>query len=257
MTTEMIGVWHVGGRGDPGPVSKLLRGSSAILIEANLDNPEVVFEGYDDVDDTIAACIYSETGTKNFYITRDANASSLYKMSPKALNYEAFYKTKGGGRVLWKEICETVEVRKINTVSLKEMQDKYGLQSPDVLSLDVQGAEYDVLIGAGDILDSLLGIITEVEFNEIYENQPLFDSQHSLLKSKGFLLFDLFSIQRWFHDLPPPGDLGMLTVAEAFYMRDYRTVTSLEALKKLVLIARTYDRHSYVNRIEEHIKGGV
>lgn len=132
---------------------------------------------------------------------------------------------------------------------------------PDVLSLDIQGAEYYALKGAKKILaNELLCVQNEIEFCEIYEAQPLFQHQHQLLSDNGFRLVDIFSQQFW-HPSPVVGK-GFLTVGENIYFRffdldrlcsNWNKSKSLSKLLKLAEIAFCFQRFSFSNMIIEKI----
>ena len=61
----------------------------------------------------------------------------------------------------------------------------------DALKLDTQGSELGVLQGAERVLRSVQVLEIEVEFNPIYEGQPLFGDVDAFLRARGFLLWRL------------------------------------------------------------------
>ena len=58
----------------------------------------------------------------------------------------------------------------------------------NLLNIDVQGYEYHVFQGAIDTLKNVKWIITEVNFQEMYEGGKLFDDLHDFLTKQGFKL---------------------------------------------------------------------
>lgn len=80
----------------------------------------------------------------------------------------------------------------------------------DILKLDVQGYELEVLKGAEKTLQKVGVVQCEVEFNPLYENQPLFPAIDGFLRERGFELYDLRNL----HYLS-----GQLYWADAFYLR--------------------------------------
>lgn len=66
---------------------------------------------------------------------------------------------------------------------------------PDLLWIDVQGAELSALRGLGDALDVVRLIHVEVGFRAMYEKQPLFWNVHELLH-KNFKLIAI-DLGRW------------------------------------------------------------
>ena len=61
----------------------------------------------------------------------------------------------------------------------------------DVAKLDTQGSELGVLEGATEALTGMSMLEVEVEFNEIYEDQPLFGDVDRFLRDRGFVLWRL------------------------------------------------------------------
>ena len=67
----------------------------------------------------------------------------------------------------------------------------------DFVKLDIQGAEKNALEGLGDFVDEALGFEIEVEFQDIYVDQPKFGEINNLLIKKNFEFIDLTSLFRW------------------------------------------------------------
>jgi FkbM family methyltransferase len=83
----------------------------------------------------------------------------------------------------------------------------------DILKLDVQGGEMLVLEGAIQMLSSkkINVIFMEVEFIEIYENQPLFHDMTVFLAKYGYRLFGTYNTQ-WLES-------GQIAWCDAIYLR--------------------------------------
>lgn len=64
----------------------------------------------------------------------------------------------------------------------------------DYIKADVQGAELDVLRGARATLRDVLLIELEVEFNGIYNGQPLFGEVDAFVRKRGFQLWRLSNL---------------------------------------------------------------
>jgi len=80
----------------------------------------------------------------------------------------------------------------------------------DILKLDLQGYEIQALIGCEKLLPQTKLILTEVEFDTLYENQPLFGEVDTFLREKGFKLFNLYDIYT--------DENGQLSSADALYL---------------------------------------
>lgn len=77
-----------------------------------------------------------------------------------------------------------VSISKPNTIL-----NKLDIKQVDILWMDIQGAELQALQGFEDKLQSIKLIHTEVEFFEIYKNQPLFRDLKSYLIKNGFVFY--------------------------------------------------------------------
>lgn len=98
-----------------------------------------------------------------FYITKDSGCSSL--LEPNSGSFKEF------------SFNEKIAVKteaKVKTYNLSEWASRYSIFTVDFIKLDVQGAELEILQSGGDIVASALGLEFEVEFIEIYKDQPLF-----------------------------------------------------------------------------------
>ena len=113
-------------------------------------------------------------GEQNFYITGKPNCSSLRK--PNIEN-------------------EIVGARKnlnefeVSTVKVETLENVLGhLDMIDYLKLDTQGTEYEILIGAGKLLDRIEKIHCEVNHTEWYEGQKYGEEITKFLADRGFEL---------------------------------------------------------------------
>ena len=77
-------------------------------------------------------------------------------------------------------------------MSLEDFLKKFKKPSPDLIKLDTQGSELDILKSLSkNNLNNVLGIEIEVEFIEMYKNQPLFGEINSFLSKNNFEILDL------------------------------------------------------------------
>ena len=82
--------------------------------------------------------------------------------------------------------------REIEMVTLDSLQARYRLFGRILLKIDVQGAEVDVLEGAGNVLSACDVVILEVSFMEFLAGIPQFYDVVSYMKNKGFVVYDVF-----------------------------------------------------------------
>lgn len=88
----------------------------------------------------------------------------------------------------WLEFNQTIDV---GTERLDEFCGKSGIKQVDFMHIDVQGAEYQVLKGAGELLANTTAVWIEVATEEVYQGQKLKRDIEIYLEGFGFsLLFE-------------------------------------------------------------------
>jgi FkbM family methyltransferase len=121
-----------------------------------------------------------QTGEFDFYNLNTSTGSSLYKPHQ---NMNQFNRQKYSG------------VKNISKIYCKNANDaisKSGVPIPKLLKIDTQGSELEILMGfTSDQLSEVLMIEVEVEFMELYVDQPLFCELNSWLNKNGFEILDL------------------------------------------------------------------
>ncbi|MFC1943173.1 FkbM family methyltransferase [Chloroflexota bacterium] len=255
-----------------GPVECLLQLGESLslsIFEANIEPGDSSWDDYESLVadyanrygvklSVITQCLSNCVGTKEFHINVMPDCSSLLKMSPDAKSYTRM--DRGKYRIIWGQICQPTRTIEMDVTTLDELHANGVIPLPHFLSMDVQGAEYDILEGASKTLQGdLLGVVSEVEFRALYENQKLFMDQYTLLKKHQFSLFDLYNTEYWYSG--PILDKGALMVAEALFLRDFRYFVGkykepaplLSNLSKLAIVAYCFDRSSYAFEIMEYI----
>jgi FkbM family methyltransferase len=75
--------------------------------------------------------------------------------------------------------------------SFETWKKQSGIGPVSAMKLDAQGGELDVLRGAGHALKDVQLLEIEVEFNPIYQGQPLFGDIDRCLREQGFVLWSL------------------------------------------------------------------
>lgn len=146
----------------------------------------------------------------------------------------------------WASIYKTMEV------DTKRLDDIQEIKNIDFLKLDIQGGELLVLENSANKIKECLVIQTEVSFVPMYENQALFAEIDIFLRQQGFMLHNLFSIERRL--LTPIRDdndmfagLNQMVQADAVYIKDMSKFNNLsqEQLLKFALIVhdiyKSYD----------------
>ena len=100
------------------------------------------------------------------------------------------------------EMCKPVSEHEVETTRLDDIE---AVRDCDFLKIDVQGGEFDVLLGAPEVLDHTVAVHCEVEFAKGYAGQPLFGENDRNLRAAGFELIDMMNAgYATIRDLPSP-----------------------------------------------------
>jgi FkbM family methyltransferase len=177
----------------------------------------------------IPAVLGRAAETRTLYVTRNPACSSLLRPNSRLLAPFA-------------ELREFFDIERevsVTTTTLDTCLASHGILSTDFIELDTQGSELDVLIGAERVLrESVLGLQVEVEFAEMYEQQPLFGDIDHFLRRHGFQLFDLarYHVRRG----PLASTVqtrGQLLWGQALYLRSADACASPAMLRRLAGVA--------------------
>lgn len=121
-------------------------------------------------------------------------------------------------------------------------------KSPDFLKLDVEGAELEILKGAGNQISKLLGIEIEIQFLERYLNTPLFNEIDKFLKDNNFELVFLTTNSWKYKNFSYDFNTNhRLVWGDAIYIKkiNFEKLVDPLIIKKLVIILLVYDLHDY------------
>jgi len=137
------------------------------------------------------------SGKRALYLTREPACSSLIKPDQYlTANYPAL------GCAL--EVGQTI----VETTTLNEWARSEGVLQIDHLKIDTQGSELEILHGGSNLLKTIRSIEVEVEFNPIYEGQPVFSDVDQYLRSAGFVLWKLSNLVHYSRRTSPGSPIG-------------------------------------------------
>jgi len=252
-----IVIFHVGGGiNGIGPATRLLDmfGKNCVVYVFDARETDSDIEQQSDYDNSgirsklVNKCIGGKTGKHFFRVNKVGSSSSMYEPSKYVLDYHITPWSESPKIKTWGENTELDKLIEVDTITLKEFISKEKV-TPDVLSIDAQGSELDIIEGCGEYLKEVFCIVSEVEFTEIYEGQPLFQDQAKFLKTEGFKLIDIMNPQRW-HPAPVIGE-GCLTVGEALWFREQfcDLTTSTSSFIKFAAVAFSFNRISFMNKL--------
>ena len=131
--------------------------------------------------------LWSEKRSIDFYVTRAERLCSCLEPNREVL--DEFPETERFD--ILRKIVLSVDT--LDNVFQKSTLEGGGeIINPDFVKLDTQGTELYILQGMQHTLTrSIFGVEVEVEFIEMYRDQPLFNKVDSFMRERGFHLFDL------------------------------------------------------------------
>lgn len=94
------------------------------------------------------------------------------------------------------EIFDYARKVSLPTLTLDDLFRSHGVNGATFLKIDVQGAEMEVLRGAGNMLDQVVGVLCEVNITQTYEGAPPADVVTGFLAERGFRLYDVLEPKR-------------------------------------------------------------
>jgi FkbM family methyltransferase len=165
-----------------------------------------------------------------YYETNSEMTGSLYRPNTKLL--EKF-----------QNMAELHMIEQLHTVKTRKLDDIDDVDNIDLFKMDVQGSELNVFKGATKALKSALVIQVEVEFLELYENQPMFSDIDNFLRKSGFQFHTFIGFgKRCFKPIILNDDINLginqNLWSDAVYVKDWMFLENLsvEQLKKYAVI---------------------
>jgi FkbM family methyltransferase len=123
--------------------------------------------------------VWSDKTRKTLHVTAQPGCSSILAPDPDERMPEAI-----------KLMMHVEKLVDVDLIRPDIALTKLGI-IPDVVKLDIQGAELEALKGFGKLLQSVSCVEMEVSFMKGYGEQPLFGELYDFMVDSGFGLFDL------------------------------------------------------------------
>jgi FkbM family methyltransferase len=152
--------------------------AQAVLFEANADHAAAL--AATGCRHFIVALGAEDGRARRFHVPRagDATGASLYVENTS--HYAA----------------ANLQVREVATEQLDTLAARERLPAPDLIKIDVQGAELDVLAGAGATLAGASALIIEVSLVDYNKRAPLMADVVAAVDRAGFRCADLCEVHR-------------------------------------------------------------
>lgn len=127
------------------------------------------------------AALADQEDERPFYVNGFDGTNSLYPGNPASPFYSS---------------CKATKVLQVQTTMLDAYCQEQGLDTVDLLFMDIQGAEWLALKGATELLErgAIHAIFGEVLFAELYQDAPGFCAIDALLTYYGYHLFGLYRL---------------------------------------------------------------
>lgn len=100
-----------------------------------------------------------------------------------------------GSSLFWENEDVNGAPRTVPAVTLDALLEDGRIRPPVFLKIDVQGAELNVLGGAGETLRAAAGVMLEVSFFRVFRGGPLFHEIVAFMKERGFVIHDICHLQ--------------------------------------------------------------
>ena len=124
--------------------------------------------------------LFNRTGQRLLYVTKEPGCSSLLPPNPEIVSHCTY------PQIFDIETAETIDVS-----TYLDLFNDGQVPRPDVIKIDVQGCEYQVLEGFGDLLSDCIGIELETHISPLYHGQKLVTDLVALLDRFDFDLIEL------------------------------------------------------------------
>jgi FkbM family methyltransferase len=162
----------------------------------------------------VEAALSNIVGRRNLVITKNPTCISLRSPNQEFLsNYEIH------------PHLQVIGTHEIDCTRYDVLYQKGVVPLPDVIKLDVQGCEYEALLGFGALLQDCLGIELESHFYPLYRGQRLMHDIVALLSDHGFVLRKL--------DQDKIGNFdGDLVEVDAFFTKPRSVVRSYGEIQR-------------------------
>jgi FkbM family methyltransferase len=143
-----------------------------VWIEAN---PKLVeFNKQNGINNIYCLAVDNEEGEASFNVTNNGQSSSLLNFGTHKESYP------------WCIVNEVIKVNKQKLTTFSYNNPNVNFTTKNFWNLDIQGSELNALKSAGDLINNVDAIYSEVNTEYVYENCGLLEDMDKFLLEKGF-----------------------------------------------------------------------
>ena len=227
--------------GDP-PYRKLLAAGDADVVGFE-PNPDALakLNAAKGPRETYLPYVIGDGGRHRLHICQAPGMTSLLEPNPAVLDlFHGF-----------EEWAKIMSIEDVDTVRLDDVPETARVE---MIKIDIQGAELMVLSNAPECLKTTLVVQTEVEFLQMYKEQPLFSEVEMFLREKGFMLHTFWPIKkRVVRPMLIRNDvragLEQVLWADAVFVRDLANIAELNNPQLLKLSCILHDCYGAVDLV--------
>ncbi len=173
--------------------------------------------------------LYKQSKDLKYYVTRGHGKSSFYPPDERIVSQ---FEDQQRFAIVKEEVLPCEQVKSLDCVL-----EENSIADMDFIKLDTQGSELPILEGGQKkVIPNIFGINVEIEFIQIYKDQPLFRDVDQFMDQNGFQLMDLRRAYWKRKDYYDYIGKGQLVFGDALYFKKIDTL--IQELSKS-------DNHAY------------
>ncbi len=152
------------------------------------------------------------------------------------------------------------KIIKLDTDTLDNQLKINNINEVDFIKIDTQGYELPILRGYASNFDSVIGLEIEVEFEPMYEGQPLFSDVDNFVKDKGFSLIDL---KRYYwkrkNNVNTGNSKGQMIFGDALYFKSPEQILLMPDItqEKIIRCIFIYLAYGYIDLSQTLLKSAT
>jgi FkbM family methyltransferase len=211
---DKLYLMDIGARGDIQSPFNKIENLSLILVEPDPEESDNLIKLYSNKAKDIKIlpfALWSFRSILSLNLTKSPGASSVFLPNRKFLN-----------QFPDQNRFDIVKEYSVNSSTIDELYDEKYFDRIDFVKIDVQGSELNVLKGGKLFLKSnIIGIEVEVEFSELYVDQPLFSDIDKFIREE--LCLELWDLARTYWKYKTKNNYlptkGKMVFGDALYLR--------------------------------------